>query len=100
EVYELHFQEGFGGETVEVLVDGVVAARFEARTRNQIGLAHIEKLELSPGQEVTVRLQRPPICKKFRLTKANRFAKVNLREKETEGGALHVDLADVAPGYV
>jgi hypothetical protein len=54
---ELHFQEGFSGENVEVLLDGRTMAEFEARTRMQIGVAHIEKLALDPGQTITVRIK-------------------------------------------
>src|SRR5215213_6949284 len=55
--YELHLREGFGGEAVVIEVDGAEIARLKARTRMQIGLAHIEKLgQLKPGQMVAVRL--------------------------------------------
>ncbi len=46
-VLELHFQEGFDGEDIEILVGGRVVARMRLRTRMQTGLAHIEKLMLS-----------------------------------------------------
>ena len=93
--YELHFQEGFGGETVEVLVEGESVARFEVKTRHQISLAHIQSLDLKPGQKVTIRILPPPITKSFRVTKDEKFTKVNFVEKE-----LRVEPTDKSPGYV
>jgi len=51
---ELHLQEGFSGQAVIVAVDAQVCARFDARTRLQLGLAHVETLSVEPGQTVTV----------------------------------------------
>jgi hypothetical protein len=51
---ELHFQEGFTGQTVTLAVDGQARSAFEARTRTQTGLARIETLEAGPGQTITV----------------------------------------------
>jgi len=53
---ELHFQDGFSGESIEVLVDGEVWAAFSAKTRYQINLAHIETVDLKHGQCLAVRL--------------------------------------------
>ena len=52
---ELHFQDGFSGETIETLVDGEVRARFQAKTKYQINLAHVEQMTLEPGQKLAVR---------------------------------------------
>ncbi|WP_048709316.1 hypothetical protein [Microvirga massiliensis] len=53
---ELHFREGFDGQEIEVMVNGQPVASFTARTRMQIGLAHIEKLEIGEGDSVIVRI--------------------------------------------
>ncbi len=50
-VLELHFQEGFCGEDVEIIIGGRVVARLRVETRLQTGLAHIEKLLLSKDQQ-------------------------------------------------
>ena len=51
---ELHFQELFSGEHIEVLHNGRTVAAFAATTRMQIGLAHIEHLDVADGDTVTV----------------------------------------------
>jgi hypothetical protein len=51
---ELHFQEHFAGDPVEIRVNNRRVAAFLAKTRYQIGLAHIEKLKIDDGDEVTV----------------------------------------------
>ena len=52
---ELHFQDGFSGETIEVLVDGQVQAQLQLKTRYQINLAHVEQLAVEPAQDLMVR---------------------------------------------
>jgi hypothetical protein len=56
-IVELHFQDGFSGESIEVLVDGEVRAVFAAKTRYQINLAHIAKVDLKPGQKLAIRVE-------------------------------------------
>ena len=51
---ELHFEDGFAGETVEVFVDGKLTESFAARTRLQSSLARVLPLPLDPHQTVTV----------------------------------------------
>lgn len=51
---EIHFQEHFAGEPVEVRINGRPVAGFAATTRYQVGLARIEKLEIGEGEDVTV----------------------------------------------
>lgn len=92
--YELHFQEGFAGETVVVLVDDAVVARFEARTRMQIGLAHIEKVPLSPGQVVTIRVGRSAATS-LTVEPARTFIEINYR-----GDALSIEAMPSSPGYL
>jgi hypothetical protein len=92
--FEMHFQDWFTGEAVEVAVNGVVVTRFQARTRAQISLAHIEKLALSPADEVTIRVAgQPP--KRVPLDPEKPFILVNLLE-----GELSVEAAQTSPGYV
>lgn len=51
---EIHFQEYFDGEPVEVRINNRQIAAFPATTRYQIGLAHIEKVKIDDGDQVTV----------------------------------------------
>jgi hypothetical protein len=92
---ELHFQEGFSGERVEVLVDGRSMAEFEARTRMQIGVAHIEKLALDPGQTVTVRIRDRDIEGSITAAAGKKFIIVNM-----SGDLLTVKNSDALPGYL
>jgi hypothetical protein len=93
--YELHLQEGFTGEGVEVLVDGESVAEFEARTRMQIGAAHVEKLALDPGQTVTVRIRERNIQGSITAMTGKKFIIVNM-----SGSLLNIRNSDERPGYV
>ncbi len=93
--YELHLQEGFSGEGVEVLVDGEIVAEFEARTRMQIGVAHVEKLVLDPGQTVTVRIRDGDIQGSIKATTGKKFIIVNL-----SGRLLNMQISNERPGYL
>lgn len=92
---ELHFQEGFDGETLVVSADGVEVARFTARTRMQIGLAHIEKLTLKAGQTVTIRLLENSVEKSHVVEAGKPFIQIAL-----EAGALQIQSTEISPGYV
>lgn len=52
----LHFQEGFSGETVQILVNGEPIGERSLKTRNQIGLAHIERIEVSSGDQIEIKI--------------------------------------------
>ena len=53
---ELHFRDGFRGEAVEVQVNGATVASFAARTRPQIGLAHVETIQVGERDEVVIQV--------------------------------------------
>lgn len=53
---EVHLQEGFTGQTIEVAVDGELRWRKSASTRWQTGLAAIEPTAFREGQTLTVRV--------------------------------------------
>jgi hypothetical protein len=93
--HELHFQEGFSGQTVEVLVDGTEVARFEARTRMQIGLAHIERLDLSPGDVVTVRIGDGATSASITAESGKTYFNINLKDHK-----LIMDSTESSPGYM
>jgi archaellum component FlaF (FlaF/FlaG flagellin family) len=93
--YELHVQEGFSGESVEVLVEGRIVATFEARTRMQIGVAHVEKLLLDPGQTVTVRIKDRDVEGSITAVAGKRFIIVNM-----QGDLLTLKNSDALPGYL
>ncbi len=93
-VYELHLQEGFTGESIEVLADDAVVGAFEARTRMQVGYARIERLALSPGQKVTVRVKNPPRSESIMVEEGKEFILINLPK-----GQLSLTTTDKRPGY-
>lgn len=53
---EIHLQDGFRDDPVDVVVDGVLRARTTATTRFQIGLADILSVDVKPGSDVEIRL--------------------------------------------
>jgi hypothetical protein len=56
-IVELHFEDGFAGETIEVLVDGEVRATFRAKTRYQVNLARVEPVDVKPAHVLAVRVK-------------------------------------------
>lgn len=83
---EIHFQNGFTGDAVEVRVDGVLVSSFQARTRMQIGVAHVLPLEVDGAREVTVSLPKTGVAASFHVSPSAPFVRVSL-----EGGELHVE---------
>ncbi len=53
---ELHFQDGFDDDTVDVLVDGASIAAPTLKTKHQLGLAHIQPVALDDGQTIALLL--------------------------------------------
>ena len=92
---ELHFQEGFSGEAVEVRVAGKAAAHFVARTRVQTGLAHIEKLELADGTTVRITMPATGAEASFKVSKASPHIVVNVVNQK-----LNVEAKKESPGYL
>jgi hypothetical protein len=93
--YEFHFQEGFGGQSISIEVDGLPNRQFLARTRMQIGLAQIETLSLKVGQTVTVNIPELSLSQSHKVTKQHRWISVNLINL-----SLILKGLDASPGYV
>jgi hypothetical protein len=94
-IVELHFQDGFSGESIEVLVDGEVRAVFTAKTRYQINLAHIAEVDLKPGQELAIRVENAGDTIKL---PSNGTSKYYVISKNLE--QIVVKRADNMPGYL
>ncbi|MEH6631562.1 MAG: hypothetical protein V7776_12070 [Halopseudomonas aestusnigri] len=105
---ELHFQEGFDGEDIEIIVGNRVVTRLKLRTRMQTGLAHIEKLmpfEDEARQEVQIAIaELGQICcikaadndTVYEVGKSEpEFVLVNLQD-----GKLTFQTTYTAPGYL
>ena len=93
-ICELHFQDGFAGEVVEVAVDGDLRMRRELRTRLQISLAHIEEIEVQPGQEIVVTVPARRLSKGIEAKATDRWFTVDV-----EGDELVLKRAEVLPGH-
>lgn len=90
---ELHFQEDFAGEPVEVRINSREAAAFTATTRYQIGLAHIEKLSIDANDKVTVLVGSQSLAVPL-------AADVDTYVVRLTAGVLSIDPAKDPPTYV
>jgi hypothetical protein len=77
----LHFQEGFSGETVQILVNGEPIGERSLKTRNQIGLAHIERIEVSSGDQIELKISGLSDTK-VKITGDASSIKINLVDKK------------------
>ena len=92
---EIHFQEIFSGEPIEVLAGGAIVAEVTAKTRFQTGLAHIERLRLRDGEEVTLRIPALGLETKTTIEVARPYLVVTL-----SNGQLTARSVATSPGYV
>ena len=93
--YEIHFGEGFDHDAVTLLVDGALHKKLVLTTKMQLGLAHIERVDLKPRQMVTVRLDSSGYEAESRLQKSKSVLKVSKQDN-----AVVIESTDVSPGYV
>jgi hypothetical protein len=92
---EFHFQEGFSGELVTVAVDGVLRAQFEARTRLQTGVAHIELVAVAPGQTVTIAVPIHSVHGEYQISESDHWVTINLVDNK-----LVIQRSEGSPGYL
>lgn len=96
---ELHFQEGFLGQQVEVLLDDQRVAQITPRTRPQIGLATITKVPARNGQRITVMMiseQSDGTDSVFAVFDPQKpYLALNLVD-----GSLTIHATDRLPGYL
>lgn len=92
---ELHFQEGFFDEPVEVRVDGREAVSFDATTRLQTGLAAIHSIEARTGGTLTVLLPARGLSAEAHIARGIHYITVNLQD-----GSLVLRPTDASPGYL
>lgn len=93
--FEFHFQEGFRGERVKLQCGDSVPIEILARTRFQTGLAHIETLELTDGQEVSIHITELDIETTFKVDAAKPFVTLTIVD-----GLLRVGNTATRPGYL
>lgn len=92
---EFHFQEGFSGQTFEIIASGHICARVTASTRYQIGLAHIETIELKDGEEVVIRDQTTQSQTFIQIHHDKPFVALKL-----VNGKLEAEASSQSPGYL
>lgn len=78
-IAELHLQDGFAGETIEILVNGENRAEFRAKTRYQINLAHVEEVDLEIGDTLTVRIKDTALAAEQKIERVHRFYVISKR---------------------
>lgn len=91
---ELHLQEGFTGETVVIRLDGALMGELAARTRMQIGLAHVERLRVRAGQTLSLAIPASRLEASLVLDAASPVVTANLA-----GGALRLAHPQAPPRY-
>jgi len=72
---ELHFQDAFSGETIQILLNGKLIAERAMKTRYQTGLAHIEKLDAKAGDEIEVRVAGSAVDSKIKVVNSDNNTK-------------------------
>ncbi|MBP8271758.1 MAG: hypothetical protein KAX42_07760 [Sphaerotilus sp.] len=92
---EIHLQEGFTGQTIEVAIDGELQWRKSASTRWQTGLAAIEPTAFQAGQTLTVRLVESNAVGKIIPEPGQHWITVSL-----DAGRPVLAAHRVCPGYV
>jgi hypothetical protein len=90
-----HFKEGFTGQTLEIVASGRVRATVTARTRLQIGLAHIETIALDDGEEVLIREKGTNTETSIRADHGKPFVIV-----QRVDGKLEAEAIGQSPGYL
>lgn len=93
--FELHFTEGFTGQTISIEIEGMIVAEFSAHTRFQTGLAHIETLDVQDGEEVSIKLSDPMTSVHFDVNASHPFVRFALQD-----GVLIKSETDKRPGYL
>lgn len=92
---EVHFQEGFVGQQIDISVDGQLMISFEARTRFQTGLAHIEPMTVREDQVVAIAIDELGIRDSFHIEASFPYVTVNLAD-----GQMLIRQTEMLPGYL
>ena len=93
--YELHFQEGFDHDRVEIHIGDKMVEQDSLTTRMQIGLAKIAEIEAGPGKVLKVKFPELGEEVSVKLQKSQSYVCINKKENR-----LAIEWADVSPGYL
>lgn len=91
---EIHLQNGFRDDPVDVVVDGVLRARTTATTRFQVGLADILSVNVQRGSIVEIRLPAIGKIERVPIQPDRPYVVV-----QKEGGDLRVDVTSDEQRY-
>jgi len=91
---EIHLQNGFRDDPVDVVVDGVLRARTTATTRFQVGLADILSVHVRRGSIVEIRLPAIGKTERVQIQPDRPYVVV-----QKEGGDLRVDVTSDEQRY-
>jgi len=78
-IVELHFQDGFEGETIEVSVNHALRARITPKTRYQINLAHMETVEVEEGDMLKLHAPESKISAEIRVERNHKYYMISRR---------------------
>ena len=93
--FEFHFTEGFSKQKVNIEPSDHKHVELEVTTRFQIGLAHIEVLDLYDGEVVNVGINNTRISQLIKVNSQKKYVIINLVDED-----LRIELLDISPGYV
>jgi len=91
---EIHLQNGFRDDPVDVVVDGVLRARTTATTRFQVGLADILSVNVKRGSTVEIRLPAIGKIERVQIQPERPYVVV-----QKEGGDLRVEVTSDEQRY-
>jgi len=92
--FEIHLQNGFRDDPVEVERNGLVETHVTATTRVQIGAADVIQVHGEDGDEITIRLPASGDRVSLRLSLSQPYILV-----QKEVGQLRVDTTKQSPRY-
>ena len=92
---EIHFQEGFRGEPLTISLDQAVLAQLAPKTRFQLGLADIHRIQAAEGQVLRIELPTLNVNVEHVVRAKDAFLVVN-----HNGNALTIRSVPDSPGYV
>lgn len=93
--FEFHFVEGFSNQKIDIEPSDHKPVGLVATTRFQIGLAHIEVLNLYDGEGVNVGINSMGINQLINVNSQKKFVIINLVDED-----LHIEFLIARPGYV
>lgn len=93
----IHFQEGFSGQTVELWRGKKRLGAWPMTTRLQTGVAHIETIEVEPGERLRLKMPDDGVEASFAAPGQDGAHVILVNH---DGQELRVKTAEDEPGYL